>query len=439
MSLRGLLIGVIALAVLGGTAYWSEHNKKPEDTKGPNDSPKLVSLKDEDVSRVEIRRKDAEPVVVQKEKSGWQMIQPKPVRTDADAVSGVVSAMSGLTWDRLVEDKATDMGTFGLAAPAVQVTLTGKDNKKQTIEIGDETPTGGAYFAKLQGDPRVFSINGGTKSSLDKSWQDLRDKRLMTFDESKLSRVELAAKGQPVEFGRNGQKEWQIVKPKPMRADNWQVEELVRKLHDVKMETAPDADEKKLAGDFASATRTATVMVTDATGSQNLEVRKKGEDYLAKSSVTDGVYKIAKDVGDALGKSADDFRSKKLFDFGFNEPSKITMREGEKNYDFVKGGQKWFSNGKEMDPTSVQSFIDKLRDLSAAKFAETAVTTPSAEISVTSQDGKRVEKVALSKSGTSWFAKRENEPTVYELDSKKVEELQRAAADVKAPPPPPKK
>jgi len=92
-----------------------------------------------------------------------------------------------------------------------------------------------------------------------------------------------------------------------------------------------------------------------------------------------------------------------------------------------------------MDPTSVQSFIDKLRDLSAAKFAETAVTTPSAEISVTSQDGKRVEKVALSKSGTSWFAKRENEPTVYELDSKKVEELQRAAADVKAPPPPPKK
>jgi len=339
MSLRGLLIGVIALAVLGGTAYWSEHNKKPEDTKGPNDSPKLVSLKDEDVSRVEIRRKDAEPVVVQKEKSGWQMTQPKPVRTDRDAVAGVVSAMSGLTWDRLVEDKATDTGTFGLAAPAIQVTLTGKDNKKQAIEIGDETPTGGAYFAKLQGDPRVFSINGGTKSSLDKSWQDLRDKRLMTFDESKLSRVELAAKGQPVEFGRNGQKEWQIVKPKPMRADNWQVEELVRKLHDVKMETAPDADEKKLAGDFASATRTATVMVTDATGSQNLEVRKKGEDYLAKSSVTDGVYKIAKDVGDALGKSADDFPVRSCLTSASTSPPKSRCGKARRTMTSLRAGR----------------------------------------------------------------------------------------------------
>src|SRR3954452_15059344 len=120
MSLRGLLIGVIALAVLGGAAYWSEHNKKPEDAKGPNDSPKLVSLKGDDVNRLEIRRTDAEPVVVQKEKSGWQMAQPKPARTDSDAVTGVVSTVSGLTWDRLVEDKAADLGTFGLATPAVQ-------------------------------------------------------------------------------------------------------------------------------------------------------------------------------------------------------------------------------------------------------------------------------------------------------------------------------
>ena len=43
----------------------------------------------------------------------------------------------------------------------------------------------------------------------------------------------------------------------------------------------------------------------------------------------------------------------------------------------------------------------------------------------------------MSKTGANYFAKREGEPAVYELDGKTVEELQRAAADVKEPPPPP--
>ena len=51
----------------------------------------------------------------------------------------------------------------------------------------------------------------------------------------------LQPKGRSIEFGRNAQKEWQIVKPKPQRADNGQVEELVRKLSDARMDTSlPD-------------------------------------------------------------------------------------------------------------------------------------------------------------------------------------------------------
>ena len=41
------------------------------------------------------------------------------------------------------------------------------------------------------------------KSSLDKRPDDLRDKRLLTFDSDKLTRVELQAKGQAIEFGKN--------------------------------------------------------------------------------------------------------------------------------------------------------------------------------------------------------------------------------------------
>ena len=39
--------------------------------------------------------------------------------------------------------------------------------------------------------------------------------------------------------------------------------------------------------------------------------------------------------------------------------------------------------------------------------------------------------VSIAKSGDNYIAKREGEPSLYQLDAKAVEELQKAAADVK--------
>jgi hypothetical protein len=64
------------------------------------------------------------------------------------------------------------------------------------------------------------------------------------------------------------------------------------------------------------------------------------------------------------------------------------------------------------------------------------------DLTVTSDSGKRVEKVMLSKDGEKYLAKRENEPALYDLNASTVTELQKSAADLKpAPVPssPPKK
>ena len=51
-------------------------------------------------------------------------------------------------------------------------------------------------------------------------------------------------------------------------------------------------------------------------------------------------------------------------------------------------------------------------------------------------DGKRHEKVTIMKQGAGYIAKRENEPSFYELDAKAVEELQKTASEVKEFQPP---
>src|SRR6202041_396769 len=127
--------------------------------------------------------------------------------------------------------------------------------------------------------------------------------------------------------------EWQITKPKPMRADGLQVDDLIRKLKDAKMDlTAANYDPKVAAAQFASGEKVGTASTTDNLGTQTVEIHKskdakddKASSYYAKSSAVAGIYKVAGALGDSLGKSPDDYRNKKLFDFGFNDPSKLEI------------------------------------------------------------------------------------------------------------------
>ena len=113
--------------------------------------------------------------------------------------------------------------------------------------------------------------------------------------------------------------------------------------------------------------------------------------------------KLTPALGTALDKKIDDFRNKKLFDFGFDEPTRIELHSGSQSWVFMRSGQDWSSDGKKVDASSVGSLISKLRDLTAVKFVTAGFTHPEIEATVTSNDGKRVEKVLISKSGKdSW-------------------------------------
>jgi uncharacterized protein DUF4340 len=452
MKTTGMLIAAAVLLALTGVLYWSDHRKASDSLTTSASStaeapaPKILTLKDADISKIDIKKKSADSVEVTKDAAGkWQITAPKPLAADQDAVTSLVSSAASLNSDRLIDEKSADLKQYGLAEPSIEVHITTKDNDQKLL-LGDDTPTGSATFAMLAGDPRVFTIASYTKSSFDKSANDLRDKRLLTVDFDKVSQIELVAKKQDITFARE-KDTWQILKPKPLRADNSSVEDLSRKLRDAKMDVSSSApDEKKAAAAFASGTPVATAKLTGTSGTQEIQVRKNKDEYYAKSTAVAGIYKVPGDLGTGLDKVLDDFRNKKLFDFGYTDVGKVEMHDGAKAYFVTKGGQDWWIDGKKMDPVSVETLVDKIRELSVKKFVDSGFTTPVVDLTVTSGEGKRVEKVQIAKSGDNYIAKRENEPSLYQLDTTVVTELQKAAADIKplpeakpAAPPPTKK
>jgi hypothetical protein len=433
MKPRGLLVAVGALAILGGVTWWS-NKRQAAASKSTDTTTKILSIPSDQVQEVRLKNQ-AQTVDVKLQNGKWQLTEPEPLPADNDAVTSMVSSLASLNADTLVDAKATDLTPYGLQTPALDVEVVKKDGKSDDLLVGDETPTGSGNYAKLGNDTRVFTIATYVKSNFDKKADDLRDKRLLTFDSDKLTRVELQANNQEMEFGKNTQSEWQILKPRPYRADGSTVDTLVSNLKDAKMDLSEDS--KKAATEFAGGTKVATAVVTDSNGNQTLEIRKDKDNYYAKSSAVAGIYKISSDIGKDFDKKLDDFRNKKLFEFGFSDPSKIELQNGA----YVKSGDNWMSGSKKMDNNSVQNLIDKLRDLTATTFDDKGGGESVFEATVTSNMGKRVEKVTISKQGDKYFAKREDEPSIYGLDSKAVDDLQKTAGEVKeaTPPAPAKK
>jgi hypothetical protein len=434
MKPRSLLVAAVLLVALSGAVWWSKRHPEAAQSSTTNTpaSPKLADIPSAQVKSLTLKKKDGSTVEVNKPKDKWTIAAPAQYPADQDAVNSMASSLSPVTADSVVEDKPADLAKYGLNAPSLTVTVGENNGKSQQIFFGDDVPAGSLVYVRVGSDPKVYAVSSSTKTSLDKSVNDLRDKRLLTFDSNNLTGVEIVSPKTDVQFGKSNANEWRILKPNPYRVENFQVEELIRKLGEAKMDLSGNADDsKKSDANFASGKLVATAKVSDASGTQTLEVRKNKDDYYARSSVTKGAYKINSDIGKELEKSPEDFRNKKIYDFGFSDPTKIDITGSAGDKSLVRSGTDWKLNGQTMDAGSVQTFVDRLRDASASKFADSGFTTPVFSATVVSNDGKKTEKVEFSKSGDNYIARRDNEPSLYMLDAKVVNEIVDAARSIK--------
>jgi hypothetical protein len=442
MKPGGLFTAIGVLIVLGGLVWWSnKHPTAPAASKTPP-APKLISVDPMQIEGIRLAKTGSDPIELVKLAGSWTISKPSPMPADSDAVNMLTGSLATLNADRLIDEHPASLNDFGLTNPADEIDVTVKGGKTTRLLIGSDTPAGTGTYAKLESDPKVYTLPTYVKTSFDKTVNDLRDKRLLTFNQDKLTSVAITSKGQTVEFGKNAQGEWQITKPKPMRADGLQVDDLIRKLKDAKMDlTSVSLDPKAAAAQFASGEKIGTASTTDNLGTQTVEIHKskskdaKDAGYYAKSSAVAGIYKVAGDVGDSLGKSGDDYRNKKLFDFGFNDPTKLELN----GVAYQKSGDKWTAGATSYDAPTVQAVIDKLRDLSASKFSDKPTGTQTLTVAITSGDNHRNEKVTINKDGASWNAQRDGEPAVYVIEAKDVDDLQKAISGIKQQQAAPKK
>ena len=439
MQSRGLLIGVALLAALSGVLWWSD-KKANDEAKNPTKdlkSVKLLSLSAADIVDIVIQHKNQPSVHLVKDTATnkWRLASEPQFLIENDAAMTLATNAGTVSSDKLIDENAADLVQYGLEPAQITLELKDKSGKTGKLLIGDETPMGNLFYVRKPDDKKIYTIPNYTKSGFDKSANDLRDKRLLIVDESKLTKIEIVKKAETFEFGKNAKGNWQLVKPQAYRIDTVLVDGLYNKLREAKLDPALNEELKKsYAAQFAAAPLVATVKLTDASGTQPMEVRKSKENlFLAKSGAAEGVHKVADELGAALDKSLDDFRTRKLLDFGFEDPSRIQIQSGGKTSTIERKGEDWLLNGKKLDAATVTPLVEGLRGFSAIKFVKSGYTTPIFEAAITQSDGKTVEKVMVSKTGNFHYAKRDGDLAEYEIDPKTLSDLETALAGLKEP------
>ena len=434
-----LLIAVVLLAGLGGGLWWSNKQEAAKQGQPAADAgPRILKIAPATVNRLEIKHRGDTPVIVASDEHGiWQITSPEKLPADSASVTALADAAGALDSQRVVDANATDLASYGLAPALIEVAITSKDGKMVKLLIGENTPVGGNVYAKVDGDPRLFTLPAKDKAAFDKDIVDFREKHLLNFAQDLLNRIEIVTGTKAIEITRDNKAQdphWSVVKPLATRADIMRVEDLISKLRTLSLD--PNALRRtaivKPEIAFAAAAPISIIRINDGS-SKSLEIRKSKEDYFAKSSTMDGIFKVAKTEVEGLDRPADEYRTKKLMDFGFSDATRIEVNDSGKTTIFDKAGDKWSSAGKPMDATSMQAFIERVRDLTAADFSQAAFKAPAVvTVTVTYNQGRTRETVELAPAGAKFVARHDGGDTaLYELTADVVKQLQQSVGDVR--------
>lgn len=442
MKPKPLLIAVALLAVLGGAVWYTRENPPPADDA----APKIIDLEEDSIREVTLRRAGEDPVtVVRGEDDKWEFGGGLQIAADDSSIGLMVSSLASLNADRMVSETVVDWTPYELDEPELAVSYKLEDGGGE-LRFGRDTPTGSGVFARLEGDPRLFTVYSYNKTSFEKSVFDLRDKRLLRIDEDSISKMVVRAGGNVLEFAQS-EGDWAIVRPMELRADDFTVNDLARVLRTAEMTAVLEAGEEGGSHSFDRPLAVATV--DDEAGSHELVIAKDGESYYARSSDQTGVYAVNSTLAESFDKPVADFRNKKLFDFGFNDPARINVRTETETVAVVRTDGKWMlesHEGREADGESVQTLLDRLRGLTATEFpsdreadkAKYGLAQPSIVATVTPQgDSAEAERVLVSlpEQGPV-HAARDGEPSTYTIERSAAQDIQRAVETLVAPPEP---
>ncbi|SME89098.1 DUF4340 domain-containing protein [Pseudobacteriovorax antillogorgiicola] len=326
-SLKTPLILLVIIAALAGVGYWDEWQTKQDKDASDKKNLLFTDLKAEDVSKISIQSQDKGLIVAEKRDAVWHLVKPRSARADQDKLSSLVKSLVDYKYERDLGAQKDD--GYGLEEPKVKVIITHGD-KTTSLMIGNKSPVGFSSYLKLADNDAVFLGNHYIFTSLDKKFDDFRDKTLGLPKLSRLDRWELNLPEQQFAFARKDQG-WVFESPVTNQSLD---EEALRKsvsafsgsiVEEFIDEPSTELMEALKIGQNGTE-NLGNVAWTDFQGQRSsLLILSNNESLYGKLNDQQGYLKLSDELRSELEKTLWDFQDKRLVSFDSNSVKSVLI------------------------------------------------------------------------------------------------------------------
>jgi hypothetical protein len=188
MSRRGwtlLAVLVVLGGLIGGTLWLTRPKPAPA---AVNARIQLLKGDKEKLAKVQLAGRAEGDLTLLKKGATWTLVPPGPAWLvfDTGNVDRLLTGISDLFAERVIDESPTDLSQYGLKPPKATATGTFSDGTAQTVYLGDRAPGSGTYYLQVKGDPRVYTVQMYDAEHFHWTVNDLRAKTItpaLNYDE----------------------------------------------------------------------------------------------------------------------------------------------------------------------------------------------------------------------------------------------------------------
>lgn len=445
-----LVLLAVGLGLLAVVLYFDSRGAKAKAAEEKTNT--LIDLKAADVRKASLVR-GGEVLAFERDEAGaWRLTSPLQAAADDAEVNGLVSALSSLRIERVVEKEAKDPAAYEIPKTEVSLWVKGQDAPVKLL-IGMENPLDQTLFAKRADDPRVVLLSSTLKTTLDKKIFDFRQKDVFKFTAADVKGIRVKAKNVAWRASRE-EAGWFFKDPVAALAAKGKMDSLLDSLSGLRAKAfvAEDKTAASLKGFGLDNPDYEVALSLPAAGREIVfALHKEGESSYATASQSTKIVTFEGTLLADLDRKVDELREKKVADFYSWDADRISLKRGGLEITAVKeksgDADKWFLDGparEEADRTRIEDFLRKVEGLEAASFIDAPGPPssyglePGAEIRIRTKDYQGKDKETVLLAGSEDVAKKEvviKSPALgylFRVDSAFLQDWPKEAKDWKA-------
>jgi hypothetical protein len=160
---------------------------------------RILSIDRDAVDRIEVRQ-GRRTIALVKQDGEWRLAGPIEARADSSVAEGLLSRISSLQMQSIVDENASELGKYGLRNPEAQVTLS-SGSAQAVLAVGSKTDDG-ALYVRDASKPAVYTVPSDIMTEIGKTAADYRRKDVFAFRTYDVERIEITRGGSTLVFER---------------------------------------------------------------------------------------------------------------------------------------------------------------------------------------------------------------------------------------------